>query len=252
MTSRHLVLLHGFTQSGAIWAGIADELAARLGPGTTISAPDLPGHGPGADRSMSLPATADHLAATLTPGIVIGYSMGGRIALHLALAHPATVEALVVIGVDPGIESDTARRDRRRADEALADEIERIGVEAFLTRWLAQPLFAGLTVDEADLTARRVNTAAGLAASLRAAGVGTQMPLWDRLGEIRCPTLVIAGEHDAKYSAIAERVAPLIPDAAVAIIAGAGHAAHLERRHDTVTVIAEWIDTLDLGVSRGR
>lgn len=241
MTAHHLVLLHGFTQTGAVWNGIASGLVSRLGHETTITSPDLPGHGVASGDGSSLATTADRLAASVERGIVIGYSMGGRVALHLALAHPDRVDGLVLIGAHPGIENEAERSDRRRDDESLAEEIETIGVEAFLARWLAQPLFAGLSDDRADLPARRANTATGLASSLRSSGVGTQVPLWDRLGAISCPTLVIAGEADTKYTGIARRTADLIAGARVAIIPGAGHAAHLERPEITVAVIADWI-----------
>jgi len=153
-----VVLLHGFTQTGVSWRPIIE----RLPPTWAVRAPDLPGHGTAGDRHLDLAATAAHLADELPdPALVVGYSMGGRTALRLALDRPDRVAGLVLIGATAGIDDPGERAARRRADEALADRIEAEGVEPFLDRWLAQPLFAGLHPEPDDLAARRANTRRG-------------------------------------------------------------------------------------------
>ncbi len=176
-----VVLVHGFTQTSASWADIAAELAADH----EVVAVDLPGHG-GSGPALDLWATADELVATGGPATYVGYSLGGRVALHAALAHPEAVQRLVLLGATAGIDDAAERAARRAADETLAASIEQHGVDAFLQQWLALPLFAGLPKEAAGLDERRANTVEGLAASLRLAGTGTMdPPLWSRLGELQ-------------------------------------------------------------------
>jgi 2-succinyl-6-hydroxy-2,4-cyclohexadiene-1-carboxylate synthase len=143
------------------------------------------------------------------PGIYVGYSMGGRLCLHAALAHPEAVERLVVIGGTAGIDHPTGRRQRVRSDEALARRIEHDGMEAFVKEWLANPLFAGLPPESRFEAERLRNQPHGIADSLRRCGTGTQQPLWTRLGSLGMPVLAIAGREDAKYASIATRIADL-------------------------------------------
>ncbi len=140
------------------------------------------------------------------------------------------VGGVVLLGVNPGIEDAEERSARRAGDDALADTIERDGVDAFLEAWLAQPLFAPLPRDAADVEDRRRNSAAGLASSLRLAGTGAQDVLWDRARGLGVPLLVLAGGRDAKFVAIG-RASPARsgPTATFEIIPDAGHAAHLEQ-----------------------
>ncbi len=220
-----LILVHGFTQTAASW----DAIEYRLGVlGHEVVALDAPGHGRHSDTHLDLWKSADLLAAEGGAGTWVGYSMGGRLALHVALAHPALVERLILVGATPGIERVADRLERQAADESLAEELERDGLEAFLARWLAQPLFATLSDDNAGLDARRANTVSGLAASLRLMGTGAQDSLWPRLPEITAPTLLAVGALDPKFTAIAERMAQEMPDAHVGSFNGCGHACHLE------------------------
>jgi 2-succinyl-6-hydroxy-2,4-cyclohexadiene-1-carboxylate synthase len=238
---RRFVLAHGFTQSARSWATFQRLLESRL-PGVTTTAVDLPGHGdaqPPADADLW--TSADLLADQGGPGVYVGYSMGGRVALHTALTHPDVVEGLVLIGATAGIDDPDERAARRAADEHLADHIESVGVTTFIDEWLANPLFAGLTDATALRTDRLRNTPAGLAASLRATGTGTQTPLWDRLGEIECPVLVLVGEHDAKFTDLGHRLVDGLSRADLVVVPGAGHSVHLEQPAATIEAIAAWL-----------
>jgi 2-succinyl-6-hydroxy-2,4-cyclohexadiene-1-carboxylate synthase len=235
---RRIVLVHGFTQTRGSW----DRFRTTLDDRFETVAVDAPGHGDSATRALDLPAGADALASSGGPATYLGYSMGGRLALHLAVQHPETVRRLVLVSATAGIDDDTERAARREADDRLAEEIETIGVPAFLERWLALPLFATLPADATGVDDRLRNTPAGLASSLRLAGTGTQRPLWDQLPHLGMPVLVVAGELDVKFSALAERIAHLVPGAEVAIVPGAGHTVHLERPDEFAELVGRWLD----------
>lgn len=223
-----VVLVHGFTQTGTSWAGIAEALRRD---GHEVLTPDL-ASGP------DLWAVAAGLGDTGGEATYVGYSMGGRVALHLALARPGVVRALVLLGATGGIDDLAERAERLQADEALARSIEADGADAFLERWLAQPMFARVPPEPAHA---RCRDAGALAASLRSLGTGTQEPLWDRLGAVGCPVLVLAGERDHKFRGLGERLAATLPDADLATVPGAGHAAHLERPHAFLEVLRPWL-----------
>ena len=234
-----LILVHGFTQTAASWDAIEYRLTAL---GHEVLSLDAPGHGSHHETHVGLWKGADLLAAEGGAGTWVGYSMGGRLALHVALSHPDLVERLVLIGATPGIEAAAERIERQAADELLAEELERDGIDTFLSRWLAQPLFASLPDDSAGLDARRANTVAGLAASLRLMGTGTQDPLWDRVAEISAPTMLVVGALDEKFSGIAKRLAEAMPDAHVASMNGCGHACHLEAPDAFVGVVDSFVN----------
>lgn len=236
-----LAFLHGFTQTHHSWHECADLIARRCGDSPTLVLPDLPGHGLSADDRSGIADAASQLAARLGQSTVVGYSMGGRFALHIALAEPNRVERLVLIGTTPGLADERERAERRAADEARATRIEGIGVEAFLDEWLAAPIFATLPEAAAGREHRARNTAAGLADSLRTGGTGAQRSLWDRLGEIQIPVLVLAGELDAKFTAIGRAMAASLPDATFESIPGAGHAAHTEQPEAVAHTISTWL-----------
>lgn len=223
-----IVLLHGFTQTGASWTGVRAQLGSRY----RALAPDLRGHGrASARRPVSFDAiVADVLALVPGPFALAGYSMGGRLALAVALAAPGRVTRLGLIGATAGIEDTGLRAQRRAADEELANTIEEEGLEAFTARWGALPLFQGQPAEVADAAGadRLRNTAAGLAASLRGVGTGAMEPLWARLPELTMPVMVLAGERDEKFRALGERMAAALPSGELAVVPGAGHAAHLE------------------------
>lgn len=233
-----LVLLHGFTQTGRSWAGVI----AALGERYRAFAPDLPGHGDAAERR---PATIGACTAYLNAlpherFHLAGYSMGGRIALQAALAHPGKVERLTLISASPGIADPAERAERRAADDALAQRIEAIGVRAFADEWRAQPLFADMPRGVAEIAhqERLCQTPAGLAAALRGMGTGVMEPAWERLAELAMPVTLVAGERDAKFVAIAARMAEAIPGARLEVIPTAGHAVHLEAPSEVAAVLA--------------
>jgi 2-succinyl-6-hydroxy-2,4-cyclohexadiene-1-carboxylate synthase len=237
-TGPRIVFVHGFTQTGQSMVDIAQRVV-RLGFQAAVV--DLPGHGESSGVRADLRRTADLLAATTGPAIYVGYSLGGRVCLHLALMYPHVVHRLALIGATPGIIDDDERAMRRSADEALARHIVEVGVPQFIDEWTAQPLFAGLTLSQAERDDRLRNTATGLAESLRLSGTGTQLPLWDRLVELNMPVLAMAGELDTKFVPVAERIAASAPHGTFGQIHDAGHSAHLQQPMQVVTRLEVWL-----------
>lgn len=243
-----LVMAHGFTQTGRLWG----EFGRQLAGARRLVLVDLPGHGGSAAVRADLVRTGELLvlAGGGRPFDLLGYSLGARAALHAALARPDLVRRLVLIGGTAGIDSPEDRRRRRERDEALADSLEQQGdLEDFLARWLAAPMFAGLRLP--GMEERRRNTPAGLAGSLRLAGAGAQEPLWDRLGGLDLPVLVVAGAADVRYAAIGRRLARSLPRAALSLVPGAGHAAHLEQPALTGRLVAHFLDHVPAGEGPG-
>jgi 2-succinyl-6-hydroxy-2,4-cyclohexadiene-1-carboxylate synthase len=233
-----LVLLHGFTGSGALWDAHARQLAARF----RVIAPDLLGHGesdaPSDSARYAMPCAVADLVALLDALAVarahlLGYSLGGRLALAGAIAHPGRVASLILESASPGLADGAERVARRAADAQLAQRLERDGLASFVDHWLAQPLFASQAAlpdatRAATRAARLRQRPAGLAASLRGLGTGSQDPYWTCLRQLAGPVLLLAGEHDAKFQAIARAMRDCIPQAVSAIVPGAGHTTHLE------------------------
>ena len=241
-----VTLLHGFTQSGRSWK----ESIAKMPAGRRWVVPDLRGHGetrtmPGLPCTMDactadLEMLWDHLGVTRTH--LVGYSMGGRLALHVAAKRPERILSLLTIGAHAGLEEE-AREGRRRGDEALARRIETDGLEAFVNYWSALPLFAGLErrgpAFVAQLRAERMsNTVAGLAASLRGMGAGGMEPLWDMLAGVTCPCTFVAGQLDHGYVASARRLAAAVPNGRIEVVLRAGHTVHQERPDAFARVLA--------------
>ena len=232
-----VTLLHGFTQSGRSWR----ELISRMPAGWRWVVPDLRGHGetqtrPGAPCSMD--ACTEDLVALweeldLGRTHLVGYSMGGRLALHVAARRPERVASLLTIGAHAGLDED-ARAGRVQGDESLAERIEREGIEPFVDYWGSLPLFAGLARRGdsylAEIRAERLkNHVAGLACSLRGMGAGVMEPVWDELGRVNAPCTFVAGQLDHGYVASARRLAASVQRGRVEIVVRAGHAVHQER-----------------------
>jgi 2-succinyl-6-hydroxy-2,4-cyclohexadiene-1-carboxylate synthase len=221
-----LVWLHGFTQT----KDSAHEFLSILAGTHELLTVDLPGHGENAHVRASLDETADLLAEVLPrePFSLGGYSFGGRVALHVALRHPARLSNLILLSTTLGIRDEHERHERRVRDEQLANRVEEIGADAFLDEWLSQPMFASLPRDDQERQSRS-RDAEGMATSLRLAGTGTQQWLGEALSEFERPSLVLAGADDKKFVTEARRLQDALRDASSAFVADAGHAAHLER-----------------------
>ena len=233
-----LVLLHGFTHTGASW----QPVIAKLGEGYSPLAFDIRGHGSASDvEPVTLDAVIADLAR-LAPErfTLVGYSMGGRIALHAALALPQRVRRLILVSASPGLADPVERATRLEADERLAQEIERSEIDDFAERWARTPVLAGMSqaaqaVAQAD---RRRCSPDGLARALRGLGTGALPSVWDRLAELRMPVVLVSGERDAKFTDIARAMAPAISDGVVEIVPSVGHAVHLEAPDRVAAIIA--------------
>lgn len=250
-TRPSLLLLHGFTGSAESMA----EIAGRLAGFARVARLELVGHGeseaPTALAPYAMEACARQIAeAARALGFVrphlLGYSMGGRAALAAALAQPAAFDRLVLVGATAGIADPAARAARIAADEALAQSIEQGGLERFVDDWMAQPLFASQIRLGADALAharrqRLANRPHGLANSLRGMGAGAMPPLHDRLAAFEHPVLLVVGDEDAKFQAIARDLAARLPDARIETIAAAGHAAHLEAPDRVAEVVRDFL-----------
>lgn len=246
-----LVLLHGFTGSSASWSSLSRELVARH----RVVAIDIIGHGASAaptdpSRYDFEQAVLDLAEATARLGIAraawLGYSMGGRLALAMAVRHPERVSALILESATAGIQDEQERQQRAEADLALARRIEESGVEAFVEEWERLPIWASQRALPAEVLhqqreIRLHNRAIGLANSLRGMGQGAQPPYWDRLNNIEAPVLLIAGALDRKFVGIAGQMGVRIADATLAVVPDAGHAVHLERPHEFVGAVVEFL-----------
>lgn len=263
-TDPPLLLLHGFTGSTETWR----DLRERLGERRKVVAIDLPGHGradaPSDPSRYALDRVADDLADTLSSRgtdrvVALGYSMGGRVALRLALRHPGRVLGLVLESTSPGIADPVARAARLRADGELADRIERDGIVAFVNEWERLPIWASQASlpdsVRARLRAKRLmGNATGLANSLRGAGAGADAPVLDRLGEIAVPVLLVAGTLDQPYVAHARAMQNVLKRAQLSVVPGAGHAVHLEQPAAFASLVAGFLDSFagDDAPSRGH
>jgi 2-succinyl-6-hydroxy-2,4-cyclohexadiene-1-carboxylate synthase len=224
-----VVLLHGFSGTHRTW----DRVVALLDPQRYRPlALDLPGHGAAADGERPITfgsCVAAVLEAAPARFVLAGYSLGGRVAIHVALAAPERVERLVLVACNPGIEDAHERAARRASDDTLADDLESAPFDRFIERWRSQPLFAADPPDVAALARadQRRNRPDALAAALRGLGTGVMQPQWDRLSELRMPVTVLAGDRDAKFTAIGRRTADAIEHADLVLAVG-GHRLALE------------------------
>jgi 2-succinyl-6-hydroxy-2,4-cyclohexadiene-1-carboxylate synthase len=232
--------LHGFTGSAANWEHLFDQLAL---PAMQLIAIDMLGHGQSSapedpERYTMQHCQADILAVLTELGVVpgeailLGYSMGGRIALYTAFSH--FFRALILESASPGLADPTERAQRRRSDTVLAASIERDGMASFVEHWEQLPLFASQSnlpeeIRQALHRQRLSNRVQGLANSLRGVGTGEQSDLHERLPSLTLPVLLIAGELDTKFCSIARQMEQQLPNARLQIVPGAGHTVHLEQ-----------------------
>jgi 2-succinyl-6-hydroxy-2,4-cyclohexadiene-1-carboxylate synthase len=223
----------GFMQRGEAWEPVAAGLATRY----LSTCLDF--------STWTFEERVEEIVAATGPGdALVGYSMGGRLALHAALREPGRLGALVLVGVSAGIEDRGAREDRRRSDESLAEWIERRSIEEVVDRWERQPVFETQLPDlrERQRHGRLSHDPRLLAQLLRSAGQGALEPVWDRLRALCCPVLLTAGEQDRRYASAARRMAAELPDARVRLVPGAGHAPQLEAPAEFVGLLLEFLD----------
>ena len=234
-----LLLLHGFTGSVRTW----DHLRSALIDQATVIAIDLIGHGQSAAPYDSSRYSLDWAVCDLTALLdalnlpacaVLGYSMGGRVALYLAVHAQNRVSRLILESATPGIDDGAERQQRRASDDALADRIVRDGVAAFVAEWERQPLLAPAPHVAADVRAaqhrqRLDNSPVGLANSLRGMGTGQQPPLWADLAQLTLPVSLVVGQLDPRYRHIAERMMNQLPDANLSVVGAAGHTVHVDQ-----------------------
>ncbi len=229
-----VVLVPGFTQTAGAWDAAAGALRAA---GHEPIALDVP-------EAADFVATAAAIASAGGSGVYVGYSMGGRLCLRLALDRPDLVARLALVSASPGLSDPAERAARRASDERLALDVEQRGVEPFLRDWLAQPLFATLGSDAVGLAERAgAHTAAQLAASLRTLGTGTQEPLWDRLGELQMPVALVTGRADVKFEAINDAMGAACTSTAALtrVCLDGGHALPLEQPAALAAFLVEWL-----------
>lgn len=244
-----LLFLHGFLGKGSDWAGVAGRLSNEF----YCVAPDLPGHGQthvrGGDELFTIESTAHglhELVQQLGTSLygVIGYSMGGRLALYFAATFPHSVRRLVLESASPGLRTEEEQKARRQHDEALAQRLENTPFDEFLDGWYNQPLFASLRAHPAFdriLAQRRINTPAGLARSLRQMGTGSQPSMWETLASLPVPTVLLAGQRDEKFVRIGREMTEILPSAPLCVIAGAGHTLHVENEDVYTDVVRTFL-----------
>lgn len=220
------VLLHGFTGSPKSWA------SCPVASGRPLALPGHAGEPVGSSFREAIDRIADQLAPT--GEALVGYSLGARVALGVAVERPARVTRLVLIGVNPGLASEPEREARRRADAEWARILEEEGLDSFLARWREQPLFeTQRSLPEAVLAAQdaigRSHDPKGLAGALRQMGLGRMPSYWSELPSLEIPVLLVTGERDTKFSGIAEEMLGFLQDGRREIVEGAGHNPLLER-----------------------
>jgi 2-succinyl-6-hydroxy-2,4-cyclohexadiene-1-carboxylate synthase len=255
-----VLFLHGFMGSSADWR----EVMAALGDRAFCVAADLPGHGASlglSTEAYTIEGSARAVINTLDRLdvehlVVVGYSMGGRLALYLALRYPGRCAGLFLESASPGLEGASERAARRAADGSKAKRLESGDLEAFLRDWYRQPLFAPLARDENLLhrivQARRSNEPGELARSLRGMGVGNQPSLCRELEGLRVPVLAVAGELDVKYAGISSRMASINPRIKCAVIPEAGHTVHAEAQAEYVALLERFLDGLSLALGEAE
>jgi 2-succinyl-6-hydroxy-2,4-cyclohexadiene-1-carboxylate synthase len=252
-TGPALLLVHGFTGSGAAFG---EAVLAPLAAHHRVLAVDLIGHGasdrPHAPERYAMAQIARDLcdvldACALPRAAVLGYSMGARAALGLTILAPGRVAALLCEGGSPGLREAHERSARVAADEALARELESHGIAPFVERWMNLPLFATQkrlpgSILAGERERRLANDPRALAACLRGLGTGSQPSFWEALADVRVPVLLLAGALDARYGELAQAMQTRIPDARTALVADAGHTAHLERPGAYLAAVQPFID----------
>src|SRR5215210_1295567 len=258
--SRAVLFLHGFMGSSADWRGVMSAIGDRA----FCIAVDLPGHGASlelAADSYTVEGAAQAVIRILDElevvrATVAGYSMGGRLALYLALCYPERCSGLFLESASPGLESEEERASRSAADEEKAKRLESEDFDGFLRDWYSQPLFAPLAWDEGllrrTIEERRRNDPVELARSLRGMGVGNQPPLWEELEGLAVPALAVAGGLDEKYATISSRMASISPRIGPVVIPGVGHNVRAEAPTEYAARLRRFLDRLSLALGEAE
>jgi len=243
--SPSIYALHGFMGSGRDFALLAQNLSVELW------AWDLIGHGkssvPLEERWYSLAGQLQFLKDTIPrDSILLGYSMGGRLALQFACRHPQHIKGIVIVGGTPGIVGDQARQDRHRWDHQMASQIRANGMSAFVEYWNKLPIIQSQQNIASEhrqvmLDIRREHSEIGIANSIEYFGTGQMPHCWAELATMDVPILLLVGEQDQKYIDIALQMFDVITNASLAVIPAAGHCAHLENPYSTATIIERWL-----------
>lgn len=242
-----VLFLHGFMGDGRVWLSTMNQIQDMV----YSVALDLPGHGhTDADLTrLDFGSLADAVAAFAydhfdRPAVLVGYSLGGRVALQTVLNHPDRFRGLVLESASAGIEDDDERRQRLQQDEAVAAALRSTDMREFLTEWYRQPLFKSLSPETvAGIIDRKAhNDPARLAEAVVKLSSGQQPSLWGRLSSWNKPTLIVAGEQDDKYRALASRLAGGMKKSMLQIIPGAGHIVHLESNAAFVAALKSFLD----------
>ena len=243
-----IFMLHGFLGSGKDWRYFADKLVNRY----TCYMPDLPGHGT-TTALDNTPHTFEEIAGQLAEAVahistgpihLVGYSMGGRLALYLALRYPDLFNSAVIVSSSPGLRTKKERALRCESDDRLAERLND-NFEGFLDEWYRMPLFKSLRnhpLFPEILERRRENDPVALAEALRQLSTGRQPSLWDKLTENKLPTGFFMGEKDTKYVEIARQMVNLCPDSKQFIFPGCGHTPHIENRHLFLNRLVAFLD----------
>ncbi len=234
-----VVALHGFTQNRRCWGPFAD-LVSRDHRWNPL---DLPGHGLRSNDRRSFDDLSDELVEATADGVLLGYSMGGRVALHVALHPRQRLKGLVLMSTTAGIDNEQLREKRRHSDAQLGERLKMIGLEPFLNEWSALPLFVGTPRENLCTPQRLTNDPQGLIHALLDLGTGVQAALWDRLDTLGVPTLIIVGEHDEHYRQLGSRLHADIAGSTLVTIANASHAPHLCQPERTAQAVVDWIRT---------
>ena len=245
-----LLMLHGFMGAGSDWRDVAEKLSQDF----YCILPDLPGHGANTPSSTSQTLSLSTLAASLDffleqlsirKTYILGYSLGGRIALRYALDYPEKVASLILESANPGIEDESLRKERLTLDGQRAAALIATGMDTFIETWYGMPLFSTLHQYPGRLSAlkiqRKKNNPTLVNRFLVQLSPGLQTPLWTRLAELQMPVLLLAGQLDQKYVAVTTQMAASISDARQAIIPDAGHNTHWEKPKEFSDIVKHFL-----------
>jgi 2-succinyl-6-hydroxy-2,4-cyclohexadiene-1-carboxylate synthase len=251
-----LLLLHGFTGDRTTWQPFLASWEKYK-----VIAIDIIGHG-GTESPSEVACYEIEKAAADIVGLLdalhiqkthlLGYSMGGRLALTIACLYPERVKSLILESCTPGLETDEEKAARIRQDEALAAKIEAEGVASFIKYWENIPLFATQKrlpeQKQAEIRKQRLqNNPTGLANSLRGMGTGKQPSWWRSLPDLTMPVLLLCGEYDEKFCRILKRMKDVLPNAQLFQFSEAGHAIHVEQPEKFDTIVVEFLQQIDEG-----